>query len=194
MTFRRVCYFTECRIEITSERSEADAEGLFLTHVQLVHLNDLLTERQTRLNSLNAKMAEDQVKRYEKLAATGLNRREIMSLIGGDAPKAINESEEKLDFPEWAKEQSYESWKIEFQYYKDTVLGIYKNATLISESNKATSDPVDVHKSEQKVKLLGKIRHKLIGTLKKCENDKVKDFIINSVMNNTAISGNLESI
>ena len=150
-TYRRVCYFTECQVEMTSQISDADVEGMFMTHIKLIHLNDLLAERQTRLNSINAKIAEENLKRYEKLAAAGLDTKEIMSLIGGSGTTKISsENEEKIDFPEWAKEQSYESWKIEFEFYKDSVLGIYKNATLISESNKAASNEVDVYKSEQK--------------------------------------------
>ena len=44
------------------------------------------------------------------------------------------------------------------------------------------------------VKITEKIRHKLITILKKCENERVKNFVINNVLNNTAIKNNLDSI
>ena len=112
---------------MTSQISETDVEGMFLTHIRLIHLSDLLAERTTRLNGLNAKIAEENYARYEKLAAAGLETKEIISLIGSSGTAKINsESEEKIDFPEWAKDQTYESWKLEFEYYKDSVLGAYK--------------------------------------------------------------------
>ena len=135
------------------------------------------------------------MKRYQQLAAAGLDKGEILSLIGnGGTIKVNSDNEDKVDFPEWAKDQSYESWKIEFDFYKNSTLGNYKNAEIISETNRSTASDLERHKSDTKIKILEKIRHKLVASLKKCENEKVKDFVVNSVMNNTAISNNLDGI
>ena len=195
-TFKRVCYFSGCDSSMSAP-AEDIVEGMFLTHIRLVHLDDLLAERTTRLNSIQAKNAEDNVARFEKLRASGLEPKEIVSLIGNpgaSAMKSDKDSDDKVELPEWAKDQSYESWKIEFNYYKDTTLGAYKNAELISESNRIGKTDLELHKSDEKVKILNKIRCKLVASLKKCENEKVKDFVINSIMNNTAVSGNLKAI
>ena len=150
----KVCYFVGCGIKMTAPTPEM-AEGMFLTHIQLVHLNDLLTERTARINSIQAKNAEDNMTRYQQLAAAGLEKREILSLIGNPgAVKMEKDSDEKIELPEWAKDQSYESWKIEFDYYKNATLGVYKDAELISETNKNSATDLDVHKSETKLKIL----------------------------------------
>ena len=134
--FTRVCYFAGCVTSMEASTEEI-VEGMFLTHIKLVHLDDLLAERTARINSIQAKNAEDNVARYEKLRATGLENKEILSLIGNPgAVKMEKDSDEKIELPEWAKDQSYESWKIEFEYYKNSTLGAYKNADLISDSNR----------------------------------------------------------
>ena len=69
----KVCYFVGCGISMEAPTEEV-AEGMFLTHIKLVHLSDLLAERTARINSIQAKNAEENIARYEQLAAAGLKK------------------------------------------------------------------------------------------------------------------------
>ena len=77
----KVCYFVGCETTMTGP-TESIAEGMFLTHIQLAHMSNIMAKRTARLNSIQAKAAEDNMKRYEKLVAAGLKKEEVVSLLG----------------------------------------------------------------------------------------------------------------
>lgn len=103
-----------------------------------------------------------------------------------------------LEFPKWAKDQNYESWKAEFEVYRDMTVGHLvereENQTKEGVQVKEEDDSMTEQIKKEKEQVLMKIKMKMIATLKECENTKVKDFIINSVMNNNEVKESIENI
>ena len=132
MSFVQNCYFEGCTLRMTAGTQD-EVDKMLTLDIQLVHLNTMLEERQLALQRIQAKYAEDNVKRYSQLAATGLTNAEVLSLGGHSGTIKVSNEDEKVEFSDWAKKQNYESWKIEFDYYKNTTLGIYTVFTMKCE-------------------------------------------------------------
>ena len=76
MNFTKTCYFEGCTTQMAAA-TQAQLESMLLLHIKLVHLDDLLKERAMRMNSIQAKNAEDNMKRFQQLATAGLKKQKF---------------------------------------------------------------------------------------------------------------------
>ena len=173
-------------------------------HVEGVHMAQANSAWNATMNKSNDEIADRNVSRVRELISKGFTRRESLAVLGAGAslPKMQNRQEgllnKDLEFPKWAKDQNYESWKTEFEVYRDMTVGHYeereethtKEGVQIKEEDDIMTEQI----KKEKEQVLMKIKMKMIATLKECENTKVKDFIINSVMNNNEVKESIDNI
>ena len=92
--------------------------------------------------------------------------------IGGlGAQVAVKE----LKIPEWVKDQTFESWKTDYEAYRKQTLG--------------EDDESVVGKQKKE-----KVRIKLLEMLKKIEDEKIKEFVKTSIVNNDSVKTTIEGI
>ena len=109
--------------------TEAESTTNMRDHVEIVHMAASRKNWNTTLNTQNEEVADRNVSRVLNLLREGFTRREAVAILGCGAvlPKMNNRQEgvvgKEIDFPKWAKDQNYESWKVEFEIYKEMMLG-----------------------------------------------------------------------
>ena len=136
-------------MRIQAERQET-LDYLVKSHIDGVHLNKLINERQLTINRLQDDMNDANMKRFQTLTEKGLTQEQALSLLGRSGTMKLEEREEKIDFPEWAKEQNYESWRSEFDTYQELYLGEYAKVEIIAEADINKVDPTKRHASNKK--------------------------------------------
>ena len=97
----------------------------------------------------------------------------------GGLAGSIDSKSSKTEIPEWVKDQSFESWKKEFETYFDKVLGKHKDKVVKEEGQD--------HPCSFRMKLEERIQLQMIAMFKKCENESVKNFFANSIINNNEV-------
>merc|ERR1712030_63576 len=131
------------------------------------------------LATQHATIFDGYLQKLREAKELGIDTEQFIKLTGmqnGGLAGSIDSKSSKTEIPEWVKDQSFESWKIEFETYFDKVLGKHKDKVVKEEGQD--------HPCAIRMQLEEKIRLEMIAMFKKCENESVKNFFANSIINN----------
>ena len=163
------CYVDGCTLTFNGT-DEADAKAKVNDHVIRAHEANAAEERRVYLANRQAEIVDGYVEKLRIAKGLGVETDQFMRLTGmQNGGFAGNAKTTKVEIPEWVKDQSFESWKIEFETYFDKVLGKYKG--------KVVKEQGQEHACEIRIQLEEKIRLEMIAMFKKCENESVKNFL-----------------
>ena len=93
--------------------------------------------------------------------------------LGGSESQAVVK---EVKFPEWVKDQTFESWKDDYEAYRKQMIGRLDEETIVCQQKKE------------------RVRLKLLEMLKKIEDEKIKEFVKSSIINNESVKTTLEGI
>jgi acetolactate synthase small subunit len=152
-----------------------------------VHEANAVEERRVYLANRQSEIIDSYVEKLRVAKELGVETDQFMRLTGmQNGGFAGSTKTTKVEIPEWVKDQSFESWKKEFETYFDKFLGKYKGKTVKVENQD--------HPDEIRVELEEKVRLDMIAMLKKCENESVKNFFSNSIVNNNEVKETYQKI
>ena len=187
------CKQMYCDQEISGE-DERDFNAKMIEHLRTVH-RDQAKERDLVLQKKQHEIFEQLAQTAQAAKTAGLPDSYIQGFMinSGGYGNGGSISLSKEDFPEWVKDQTFNSWKAEFDKYFETSMGKFKGKT-VEVKGVGETDPPQVHDCAIRLSMEEKIRQKLVAMLKKCENETVKEYFGKSIMNNEEAKETFQTI
>ena len=167
---------------VFSGNTEEEANSRVMDHIIRSHEQNGAEERRIYLANQQATIVTGYMEKLREAKDLGVDTEMFMNLTGmkNGGLAGIGEGRSsKIEFPEWVKDQSFESWKAEFETHFDKILGKHKDVMVTVKGQD--------HPCEIRMNLEEKIRLDLITMLKKCENESVKNFFASSIINNNEV-------